>query len=520
MTTFDVRVEMHENDDQPYPDPEAPEPSSGPYLPYYGLGLNPYLDDDPIQYETDDEDNTFSEDALSSPSIAPEDLEIDRSTDDKELEEGVPHRGLASLQASKAQEDLEYIPCEEQEFAQYSDDESAELAFATPRESHVSEGRRGSRRGRGKRGVGRRYNDDTFRATNEHTESPPPSFRGRRRGRPPRGEGRRGGPGKKKPRLPVEPTPYFKDLQVKATTAFLRENYDEAAGHAQEAVQSNPEIFAAHSLLAQILYSMGKVENSLTVLWAGAHTRREVSVWWEVATRTLQYTGNREPETLKQILYCYTQIVKMDPRDFEARKGKLEIYLELDCWLKAVKECEAILKMRPYDLEILQTYSEHGVRLNTVSNVKSAYDKAVQHYRKTQADGSEGDFSFTDLNVYLGLFAMLKEWREGIVVLKSTARWLCGRKNETCWKGFHENDCEWDIQDEPRRVAVEGFKPDVYPDSSYGTGLPYEIRAKLGIFRLRLGPRHIEEALVSSNRPRIFSFPSDNRLASFRVLPP
>ena len=526
-----------------YPDPTPSSTAISACLPYFGLSLDNGADqsilydmgeeeegedggveDDEDEYEEDrdgeeaeydgsqaeeDEEEEYlsssaSDGSHSSRSIDIDPCETDLGNDANELLEDVSYHSLAGPQAKQHAKGNERLPHQQNTWSQASFDSSQPEVFVPPTGDEGLQGRqnlsfeRGKRGARRGRGIGRARGGRGGRPS-KLNEAPSDYFSWKsrtRRGRP-RGEGLKGGEiGAKRPKRLAEPTEDFKELQLKATTAYLWGAYEEAAEHATKAVRNNPEIFAAHSLLAQILFSKGNVDESLEVLWASAHTRKETSAWWEVATRTLEYRGDRTPETLNKVLYCYSNIVKLDPKDYDARKGKLEILLELDYWLQAVHECEGMLRLRPYDLEVLQTFSEKSLLLNAVQNAKIAYERALKHYKRVQRDSSDGNFSFSDLNIYLEVYARLKQWREGIVILKSTARWLSGRKDESCWKGFHENDCEWDIADEPRRIKVPGYRPTKYPIAAYGQSLPLELRAKLGIFRLRLGPLHFQEALV------------------------
>lgn len=311
-------------------------------------------------------------------------------------------------------------------------------------------------------------------------------------------EGMRGSKkGKRGPRAIAEPSPEFKSLQGHATTAFLEGDFDTAADFARKAIQNNPEVFAAHSLLSQIYLEMGNREESLAVLWSGAHTKRETGVWWEVAHRTKELAGDDATATSNQLMYCYSQIIRIDADDFDARKGRLDQYVEQNFKGKAIRECERMLKLRPHDLDCLQMLAELCKKGQEVQSAKKAYESAVRHYLNIQRDGFGGGFTFSDLNIYLEIFSTLGQWEEGIKTAKSLARWLCGRRDETYWDRYQENDCEWDIHDSPRRISIPEFQPSALGPEAYGDGLPPEIRAKLGTFRLRLGSAHLEEALVS-----------------------
>jgi len=261
-----------------------------------------------------------------------------------------------------------------------------------------------------------------------------------------------------------------------------------------QAVENNPEIFAAHSLLSQIYYEMGKKEESLGVLWSGAHTQRQPGVWWEVANRTTEMNYQNKALTEKQLVYCFSQIARLDPDDFDAHKGKLDIFMRQEIYGRSIRECIHMVRLRPHDLDTLQTMAGLCMKSNEQKRAKTAYDKAIIHYQSVQLDEYGGEFSFSDLNIYLELFMSMQEWSEGLRSLKSVARWLCGRTSETFWD-LHDDDCEWDLEHEPRRTAVPDFDRSAHNQDAYGQALLPEIRAKMGIFRLHLGRTQLDEAM-------------------------
>ncbi|KAJ8608958.1 hypothetical protein MRB53_039397 [Persea americana] len=369
-------------------------------------------------------------------------------------------------------------------------DEALDATIAGALEE-TGEGRRGAARGRGRgRGRGKRGRPRGF-GLGPGSQGGKVRVRGGPRGRPrgskggARGDGDFEGKRKRSTRNLAEPSAEFKSLQDKATTAFLDQRYEEALDHARQAIQINPEIFAAHSLLSQIYLEMGKQAESLAVLWSGAHTKREVGVWWEVANRTAEL-GSGE-STQNQLKYCYSQINRLDPNDFDARKLRLAIYVDEGATGRAIRETKAMLRIRPHDLDTLQSLAELCIVYDDAPRAKKVYAAAIDHYKLLQNDGFGGGFSFSDLNIYLELFAHDKEWQQGLIVAKSISRWLCGRRDETYWDDVQDNDCEWDLDDEPRRVLVEDFIASDLGSDAYGQNLPPEIRAKMGIFRMQLG---------------------------------
>lgn len=76
--------------------------------------------------------------------------------------------------------------------------------------------------------------------------------------------GARGGKGiKRGPRKPLEPGPEFKMLHSDATEAFIDGDYDRAMDRVMRAIQNNPEMFPAHSLLSEIFLAQGQKDKAL-----------------------------------------------------------------------------------------------------------------------------------------------------------------------------------------------------------------------------------------------------------------
>ena len=494
--------------DYDYPEiPPHPSASSAPRLPYF------HINDANLQ---DVLGGSIMYDHGAGDDDPDEDDESDENDQDDVMDDmGDEARALFGLPAinpfarsSLADTDTPFLPQDDQASSDDDDDDSSSasgspMAMPLPTED-LGEGRReAAPRGRGRpRGRGgRRGGLKALLAKTDPDRHLKAAARGAARGRPrgrggvARGEGGRGGrKGKRALKLKVEPSKEFKGLQAQATTAFLDKKYEDALEYAVQAVENNPEIFAAHSLLSQIYYEMGKKEESLGVLWSGAHTQRQPGVWWEVANRTTEMNYTNKALTEKQLVYCFSQIARLDPDDFDAHKGKLDIFMRQEIYGRSIRECIHMVRLRPHDLDTLQTMAGLCMKSNEQKKAKIAYDKAIIHYQSVQLDEYGGEFSFSDLNIYLELFMSMQEWSDGLKAVKSVARWLCGRKSETFWD-LRDDDCEWDLEHEPRRTALPNFDSSAHKLDAYGQALLPEIRAKMGIFRLHLGRTQLEEAL-------------------------
>lgn len=386
------------------------------------------------------------------------------------------------------------------------------------------QGRRGASRGRYKNrntrysygrnsasGTGGRHAKRGWRALLERIESKDTSgaqsrghYRGRGRLRGSshavRGEQR----GRKRgTRAIAEPSREFKRLQSEATQAFIVEgNMEKALVIARKAVQTNPEIYAAHSLLSEVLLTMGRKEDSVGASFSGAHTKRDPKIWWSVADRTLELalgTDERERRQtfLIQAVYCLTMVLKYDNEDYGARMERMRLQLELGNTSKARRDCEKMLEIQPNDAGVLRQLAELCITVEENARAKKLYDEFIEaHIAGTLDDGDSFTWSF--INIYLDLLDRLALWQEAIHKLRALSRYLLKRSKETYWDDF-DDDREWDIEDEPRRLVTEKFVPGRYELAAYGLGLPIELRIKLGLFRLRSGTRHYNEALVRTS---------------------
>ena len=327
--------------------------------------------------------------------------------------------------------------------------------------------------------------------------------RGRGRGRPPGSFNTMSGAqrGRKRgTRAIAEPSREFKKLQSEATQAFIIEgDLEKALVIARKAVQINPEIYAAHSLLSEVLLTMGRKEDSVGASFSGAHTKRDPKIWWSVADRTLELAlGTDETEKreafLIQAVYCFTMVLKFDSEDFDARMERMRLQVELGNTSKARRDCEKMLEVQPHNAELLRQLAELCVTTEETTRAKKLYDELIETYLAGELE-EEDNLTWSFINIYLDLLDRLELWHEAVHKLRKLSRYLLGRSEETYWDDF-DDDREWDIEDNPRRLESVGFTPGRCHLAAYGLGLPIELRIKLGLFRLRSGYEHYMEALV------------------------
>lgn len=288
-------------------------------------------------------------------------------------------------------------------------------------------------------------------------------------------------------------------LHSQATSAFIDGNYERAIDSVRRAIQINPEMFAAHSLLSEIFLAQGERDKAVTALFSGAHTRpRDPSVWLKVAKMIMEQAGDDRQEALSDILYCYSRVLEIDPQNYNTRFQRAALYRGLGHNGRAATEYERVLKELPHNMRALRLLTDTLTEQNQYQKALDRWSESVRHYMKQDPEDIP-EFTWSDANIYIELYTYLAQHFEGLKAAKGVSRWLLGRKDDTMWYGFDEDDREWDDEDSPRRIKAHGYVPRKWPLESYGPGLPPEFRVKIGLFRLKLGGKHIEEALVSFN---------------------
>ena len=347
--------------------------------------------------------------------------------------------------------------------------------------------------------LGSKYGQSPGHAPNIRSRKSSDRGRGRgRRGR--RGDlGRANRGGKRGLRKPLEPTPEFKALHSQATLAFINRNYDEAEHLTLGALLINPEIYSAHNLLSEIHAARGDMDKALSAAWTGAHTRpRDKEVWSRLAQQFLELDGHDRTTVLRLAIYCYSRILYVDSSNVEARYQRAALRRELGSEKTAAQEYEYLIRQLPHDTTVLRHLAEIYIELNEPDRALRHYQDSLSHFQSKEPV-EVTSFTWSDVNIVAELYGFQQHYDEGISELKSLSRWLLGRGADACWEAFSQDDREWDVEDQPRRVEVLGFVAGEYDQKSYGDGLPLELRIKLGLFRLNLEPSDFEEAVASAS---------------------
>ncbi|KAF9770555.1 hypothetical protein IL306_011877, partial [Fusarium sp. DS 682] len=325
----------------------------------------------------------------------------------------------------------------------------------------------------------------TFLADQRGENDPSPAARGL-----PRGKGARG------PRKAAKPRGDITARLSKVNQAFLSGDYSLALDLVFEVIRINAETHQAWTTLSSIFREQGDMGKSLSAMVYAAHLRpKDVNGWIQCASFALENVGDDEAGNLNTARLCYSAALRADHTNIDARLGKGLVCHRQGHLAAAISDYKVVLEHRPYDLEIVRKLAEACVDNKqaeaAVPSAIAAYKRFFDHER-TKPHMEIMESPWHDIGIYVELFAATGRYQEAIQESKSLSRWLLGREAEEYWDQWTSDDREWDMDDE-RRAAVPEFTAGVWSPESYGQSFPWDLRARLAIYRFRLGDE--EEAM-------------------------
>ncbi|KAK0646475.1 hypothetical protein B0T16DRAFT_330624 [Cercophora newfieldiana] len=306
------------------------------------------------------------------------------------------------------------------------------------------------------------------------------------------------------PRKAAKPTPDILFRLSHAKEAFERKEYEDTIQMIKEIIRINSETYNAWTLLSTVHDELGDREKATMCLMTAAHlVPKNVPSWISAALYALHGVDEMEegsPEkalALERALTCYSCALQADKTNIEARTGKADVLMMQGHAGQALMQYQKALGYRPLNIRTVRNMADVALDARDArkgaETAKRAYRHVIDHLqREGTFEAEEGRFEWSDLRIYLEFFGILEQWEEGAQQLKEISRWLMGRREEMFWEG-RMDDREWDLHDD-RRIEVPEFEPARYPQDTYGQGLPVDLRAKLYVYRCKLG--HDYEAML------------------------
>lgn len=319
---------------------------------------------------------------------------------------------------------------------------------------------------------------------------------------------RRGNTRKRGPRKAVEPTGDIKYRLNMASNAWMDGRLDEAISYVEDAIRINAETYRAWTLLASFLQEKGDQKGVFTAKVIAATLQpKEINGWLQCAELGIELQKEYPEEAnefLQQAIFSYSSALRVDSKHRPARHGRAAIYFDMGRLKSAAKDYTVLVETCAYDVYALRGLAKVSVLLEDTGKPQFA-DKpkvAIEAYRqcfayfKEHGFDSRYPFDWEDIEMFVELLAYTEQFQEAIRELGSLSRWLLTRSDEVFWD-VESDDREWDV-DNIRRLDVASYQEGKYPASSYGSGLPLELRTKLAVYRLKLGQE--DEAMVSVQR--------------------
>ncbi|RSM02480.1 hypothetical protein CEP52_007914 [Fusarium oligoseptatum] len=298
-----------------------------------------------------------------------------------------------------------------------------------------------------------------------------------------RGRGARG------PRKAAKPRGDITARLSKVNQAFLSGDYSRALDLVFEVIRINAETHQAWTTLSSIFREQGDLSKALSAMVYAAHLRpKDVSGWLQCASFALDTIEDDEAGNLNTARLCYSAALRADHTNIDARLGKGLVCHRQGHLAAALSDYKTVLKHRPYDLEIVRKLAEaclDNKQADTaVPSAIAAYKRFFDHEKSDPSPDMQAPWH--DIGIYVDLFAATGRYQDAIYQAKSLSRWLLGRDAETFWDNWQSDDREWDGDDE-RRLYVPEYTAGAWSPELYGQSFPWDLRARLAIYRFRLG---------------------------------
>ncbi|KAI2470582.1 TPR-like protein [Annulohypoxylon bovei var. microspora] len=311
---------------------------------------------------------------------------------------------------------------------------------------------------------------------------------------------------KRGPRKAAEPTGDIKYRLNMASNAYMDGRIDEAINYVHDAIRINAETYRAWVLLASFLQEKGDKLGHYRAKWFATNLQPQIIDGWLQCAELAIGLRDEFPEDeglTDEAILSYSQALKIENSHRPARHGRAALSLEMGHLRKAVGDYTYLLGSCAFDIYALRGLAEGCVLLADTGKARWAnqpgiaiesYRRCVTHFRENGLD-IRYPFDWQDIKIFVELLAYVRQFKNAIHELRSLSRWLLTRSDEVFWDSQND-DREWDVHNS-RRLELERFQDGKYPASSYGKGLPLEMRTKLAVYRLKLGQedeamRHLE----------------------------
>lgn len=278
---------------------------------------------------------------------------------------------------------------------------------------------------------------------------------------------------------------------TKANQAYVDNKLDESLYFYQQMVKIDPTNSSAYQTMGDICQQRGELSKCCSFWFMAA----ELTLWniplWETVAEL-----STELNYIDQAIFCYTHIINYKSRDnvFDA-KLLLErslLYKQKGQFGRALEGFQKIHLQFPKDASIIKHLASVYVEQRRLTDAINLYMRILDVNMKSEGPPPlDPEFGWSELNILCELFLTQHSWRMGINFIKTVARWINKRQDETWWDD-QDDDSEFDNR---RQGMIQKKRPKDHQYFAHrDIELPIDLRFKLGTFRLELDQK--DEALL------------------------
>lgn len=277
-----------------------------------------------------------------------------------------------------------------------------------------------------------------------------------------------------------------KALLAQANISYVEANLPMAIQQLEEVIRIEPTVAGAWYTLGMCFEELGEEEKSIQCRIVGAHLTSNASDEWKSLARR-----SRERGLFQQSIYCLQQAIKKNRYDIDAIWDRAVMLKDSGRLRAAIDAFLAVLKLRPYDAEVLRelipllvSAGDYEAGVDILENMRQESlhgrpDPNIDPALAESMSAAEASVQFTlnELVTLADLLLLLNRPLQVILVIKQTIRWMRGQIREDRVDDA-QNDLELD----------EGENDQPYE-------LDREVRLRLGKARFMLrdteeGKRH------------------------------
>lgn len=276
----------------------------------------------------------------------------------------------------------------------------------------------------------------------------------------------------------------------KANEAFVAHKLDEALYYYQQMVTIEPKNFKAYTSMGEIWEQKGDMRKCCSYWFMAAELAQwDVKLWAAVAELSTKLGY------IDQAIYCYTHLINFKSESRSVEPYLLErslLYKQKGQYGRALEGLQRLHQMYPTESTIIKHLASVYVEQKRLTDAVNLYMRILDSNMKSKGPPTlDPVFGWAELNILCEIFLTQHSWRMGVKIIKTVARWIKKRQDETWWDD-QDDDSEFDS----RRIQMIHKKRPMdyqqYLNRDYE--LPIDLRFKLGCFRLELDQK--DEALL------------------------